>query len=87
MIFKINSGDTILNCVSNFIHNCIPKSEPKILNKLGITAEIWLDTVNEYNKGFHQFIGSEAELKEVCESLNIKWLSGIKNSRKFYSCN
>jgi putative transposase len=62
----------------------IPKSEPKILNKLGITAEIWLDTVDEYNKGFHQFIGSEPELKEVCESLNIKWLSGIKKSRQLF---
>ena len=62
----------------------IPKSEPEILNKLGITAEIWFDTVDEYNKGYHQFVGSEPELKEVCESLNIKWLSGIKKSRQLY---
>jgi len=62
----------------------ISNSEPKILNKLGISAEIWFDTVNEYNKGYHQFIGSEAELKQVCEFLSVKWVSGIKNSRLLY---
>ena len=62
----------------------IPEKEPKIINKLGIDAEIWMDTVKEYSKGYHAFVGSEAQLKEVCESTGKKWLSGMKKSRLLY---
>ena len=62
----------------------ISDKEPKIIGKLGIDSEIWLDTVKEYSKSYHAFVGSEKELKEVCENTGRKWLAGIKMSRRLY---
>jgi len=46
----------------------IPDKEPKIISKLGIDVERWLDTVKEYGESYHAFVGSEKQLKEVCEN-------------------
>jgi len=62
----------------------ISDNEPKIINKLGIDSEIWLDTVNDYSEGYHAFVGSEAQLKTICENTGRKWLSGMKVSRLLY---
>jgi len=62
----------------------IPDKEPKIICKLGINTEIWIDTVKEYGESYHAFVGSEAQLKEVCENAGQKWLSGMKSSRLLY---
>jgi len=62
----------------------IPDKEPKIISKLGIDTEIWLDTVKEYSQSYHSFVGSEKQLKEVCENTGKKWLAGIKSSRELY---
>jgi len=62
----------------------IPDKEPKIINELGIDTEIWLDTVKEYSKSYYTFIGSEKELKEICENTGKRWLAGIKSSRRLY---
>ena len=63
----------------------IPDKEPKIINKLGIDIDIWLDTVKEYSKSYHAFVGSEKQLKEVCETTGKKWIAGIVSSRLLYS--
>jgi len=62
----------------------IPDKEPKIISKLGIDTEIWMDTVKEYSKNYHAFIGSEKQLKEVCENTGRKWLYGMKKSRLLF---
>ena len=62
----------------------ISDKEPEIISKLGIDAEKWLDTVKEYSKNYHAFVGSEKQLKVVCENTGKKWLSGIKSSRLLY---
>ena len=62
----------------------IPDKEPKIISKLGIDVDIWLDTVKEYGESYHAFVGSEKQLKEVCENTGKKWLAGIKSSRILY---
>ena len=62
----------------------IPDKEPEIINKLGIDVERWLDTVKEYSESYHAFVGSEKQLKEVCENTGKKWLAGIKSSRRLY---
>jgi len=62
----------------------IPDKEPKIISKLGIDVDIWLDTVKEYGKSYHAFVGSEKQLKEVCEATGKKWLAGIRSSRILY---
>jgi len=62
----------------------ISNKEPKILSKLDIESDVWLNTVKEYGKSHHAFIGSEKQLKEVCEVTGKKWLAGMKNSRALY---
>ena len=62
----------------------IPDKEPKIISKLGIDVDIWLDTVKEYGESYHAFVGSEKQLKKVCENTGKKWLAGIKSSRVLY---
>jgi len=62
----------------------IPDKEPKIISKLGIDVDRWLDTVKEYGESYHAFVGSEKQLKEVCEATGKKWLAGIKSSRVLY---
>ncbi len=62
----------------------ISEKEPKIISKLGIDVEKWLDTVKEYSENYHAFVGSEKQLKEVCASTGKKWLSGMKSSRLLY---
>ncbi len=62
----------------------ISGKEPKIISKLGINRGMWLDTVKEYGESQHAFIGSEKQLKEVCEATGKKWLAGIKSSRVLY---
>jgi len=63
----------------------IPDKEPSIIHKLGINTEIWMDTIKEYSKSNHAFIGSERQLKEVCDSKGKKWLSGMKKSRLLFN--
>ena len=65
----------------------IPDKEPKIVSKLGIDIDVWLDTVKEYSQSYHSFVGSEKQLKDICESSGKKWLAGIKSSRLLYRNN
>jgi len=36
----------------------IPDKEPKIISKLGIDVDRWLNTVKEYGESYHAFVGS-----------------------------
>ncbi len=78
----------ILSCQKKAIHlnkrGYIPTKEPTIISKLGIDAEIWIDTVKEYGESYRAFVGSEKELKTICEITGKKWLAGIKSSRVLY---
>jgi len=65
-------------------HGYIKNKEPKIISKLGIDIDIWMDTVKEYSESYHAFVGSEKQLKEVCVNTGKKWLAGIKSSRRLY---
>ena len=61
------------------------EKEPKIITKLGIDVEKWLDTVKEYSESYHAFVGSEKQLKAVCEQTGKKCLSGMSVSRQLYN--
>jgi len=62
----------------------ISSSEPKILNKLGITADIWLKSVRQFSDHFYSHIGSDAQLKAVCKGSEVNWLAGMKSCRQLY---
>jgi len=63
----------------------ISEKEPRIIARLGIDAEKWIETVKEYSKSYHAFVGSEKQLKAVCEKSGKKWLSGIRQSRLLFN--
>ena len=74
------TGRAVRDDKSGFIDG----NEPKILEKLGFSAEIWLKSVNQFSDHFYSHIGSEDQLKEVCKKTDVNWLAGLKNCREIY---
>jgi len=62
----------------------IDTKEPKILEKLGFTADIWFKSVNQFSEHLYSHIGTEDQLKAVCEQSEKKWLAGVRKSRQLY---
>jgi len=63
----------------------IPMSEPKILHKLGIGTETWLETVGNFTHHFHTYVGPEDKLKTICQQQQKKWLTGVQVCRRLFS--
>ena len=63
----------------------IPKSEPKIIQKLGIESETWLETVGNFTDHFYTFVGPEEKMKRICQHQDKKWLMGIRACRRLFS--
>ena len=62
----------------------IDKSEPKIISKLGFTSDIWFKSMNQFSEHSYSHIGTEDQLKAVCDESGKKWLAGSKLSRELY---
>ncbi len=62
----------------------IPEQEPKILIKLGIDSDCWLENIKQFSERHQRFIGSELQLQDICEKSGQKWLFGLKQSRQLY---
>jgi len=60
----------------------IDEKEPKILDKLGFSADIWLESVSQFSDHFYSHIGTEKQLKAVSQEFGLCWIAGINNSRK-----
>ncbi len=60
------------------------KHKPKILDRLGLSTEIWMKSVSQFSDHFYSHIGSDDQLKAVCEKTEITWLAGAKLSRELY---
>ena len=63
----------------------IPKTEPKIIHKLGIDTDTWLETVGNFTDNFYTFIGPIEKLEKICQQQQKKWLSGGKICRRLFS--
>ncbi len=63
----------------------IKDSEPKIIDKLGFTGDIWLQSVNQFSEHCYSHIGTEDQLKSICRTSGLNWIAGIKQSREFTS--
>jgi len=63
----------------------IPQTEPKILNKLGISSETWLETVDNFTHHFHSYVGPEEKMESICQQQKKKWLLGIKTCRRLFT--
>jgi REP element-mobilizing transposase RayT len=62
----------------------IPESEPKIISKLGFTLDIWMKSVSQFSDHFYSHIGSDDQLKAVCNNTELNWLAGSKSCREIY---
>jgi len=63
----------------------ISDKEPKILEKLGFSSDIWFKSVNQYSDSFYSHIGTEDQIKAICHLTDKKWMRGIKSCRQLYS--
>jgi REP-associated tyrosine transposase len=77
------SGRAIRNDKKGYI----VKTEPKILQKLGLDPRTWLETVDSFSHHFYAFVGPEDKMETICHQQNKKWLTGIQTCRKLFSKN
>src|SRR5690554_1062462 len=57
---------------------------PTILDRLGLPSKDWLDTCCNIEQRFGRAIGPVAKVSELCESLNLNWIHGMRNCRRLY---
>ncbi len=57
---------------------------PGILQKLQLDEQTWMETLQGYSKGFHSFVGPEAQLKSLCVKQKRHWVRGINACRKLF---
>ena len=65
----------------------IDTSTPSILQKLQLDEQTWMETVHGYSKGFHCFVGTEEQLKALCQKQKRHWVRGINACRKLFKSN
>jgi len=75
------SGRAILEDKTGYI----PEREPKLLEKLGFSKEVWLKSVNQFSLHSYAYIGTEIQLKAICAETGKKWVAGIRQSRQIYA--
>ncbi len=65
----------------------IAQTEPKIIHKLGIDPDIWIETVNSFTEHFYTFIGPKEKMGSICQQQQKKWLTGIHLCRRLFTMN
>ena len=62
----------------------IPEHLPKILTRLGIEKENWLNTMATYSVGFQRVVGPLNRIQSLCDRLQQKWMCGREANRVLY---
>jgi hypothetical protein len=57
----------------------------KILKRLNIEEDKWLQMTSEFEECFHSFVGSENNLRVACEQLNYQRPSGLTACQKMFN--
>ncbi len=65
----------------------IDASTPGILQKLQLDEDTWMETVQDFSKGFYSFVGPEKQLKLLCQKQKRHWVRGINACRKLFKSN
>ncbi len=60
----------------------ISEGVPPILNRLGVKAESWIDTVRHFRRHFYDYVGPADVLERRSLTLGRNWLRGIGACRK-----
>ena len=63
----------------------IPEDLPKLLTRLGLSKERWIETVVGYEKHFSDYVGQETRMREVGAARGMKWLRGLRACRRLFS--
>jgi hypothetical protein len=56
----------------------------KILKRLNIEENKWLQMTSEFEQCFHSFVGSEHNLRVACEQLNYQRPSGLTACQRMF---
>ena len=56
----------------------------KILKRLNIEEDKWLQMTSEFEECFHSFVGSENNLRVACEQLNYQRPSGLTACQRMF---
>ena len=54
----------------------VPAEQAQILQKIGVTPELWLDTVAHFEELFYNFVGMPQQLSEIARKLEQKFVKG-----------
>ena len=63
----------------------IPDGLPKLLSRLGISKENWIEAVTSYEKHFSDYVGLETSMKDAGASRGLKWLRGSRACQRLFS--
>ncbi|MEY8263601.1 MAG: transposase, partial [Bermanella sp.] len=56
----------------------------KILKRLNIAEDKWLQMTSEFEICFHSFVGNESNLRKACEQLNYQRPSGLTACQRMF---
>ncbi|MDO3387521.1 transposase [Gilvimarinus sp. SDUM040013] len=62
----------------------IDKNLPSILGRLGLPSKDWLDTCCHIERRFGRAIGPVEKVTDLCKSLDLSWMHGIRHCRRLY---
>jgi hypothetical protein len=62
----------------------IPSDLAPILDRLQLSQETWVETVQHFGRWFHRAAGSPASLAKEAERRGVSWLGGISKSREVF---
>ena len=62
----------------------IDENLPSILERLGLPSKDWLDTCCHIERRFGRAIGPVEKVTNLCKSLNLSWMHGIRHCRRLY---
>ncbi len=63
----------------------INRNAEKILNRLNIDEDKWLEITNNFESCFHSFVGNEQKLRRACQHLHYQRPSGLAACQKIFN--
>jgi hypothetical protein len=60
----------------------IPPDVPPILDRLGVEAGSWIETVRHFRRHFYDFVGPADVLVQCSKAMGRRWLRGVGACRK-----
>ncbi len=65
-------------------HGAIPAGAAPVLQRLGVEAETWIETVRHFRGKFHHYVGPVDALQRHGEAMGCRWVRGIGACRRLW---